>query len=157
MFTTIPFQIILKLNYIKYWGKKSLSSQHKSKISASVLNRQVDIFSILPFDLLCLSFEFSSIYRLNRIVRVRTGCPTLTHFTHSHTCGNISQHSLVCSRLSPSLSSATGWRTSWLKPTSGGILSIPEDQHTHIHTPIIGLHQSFTKVWATPSGQRGDM
>ncbi|XP_056868262.1 cyclic nucleotide-gated cation channel beta-3-like isoform X1 [Takifugu flavidus] len=33
---------------------------------------QTDIFSILPFDLLCLNFEFSSIYRLNRIVRVES-------------------------------------------------------------------------------------
>lgn len=31
------------------------------------------MFSILPFDLLCLNFEFSSIYRLNRIIRVRSG------------------------------------------------------------------------------------
>ncbi|XP_056868200.1 cyclic nucleotide-gated cation channel beta-3-like isoform X2 [Takifugu flavidus] len=33
---------------------------------------KTDIFSILPFDLLCLNFEFSSIYRLNRIVRVES-------------------------------------------------------------------------------------
>lgn len=30
----------------------------------------MDIFSILPFDFLCLHFEFSSIYRLNRFMRV---------------------------------------------------------------------------------------
>uniref|UniRef100_A0AAQ6ILZ1 Cyclic nucleotide-binding domain-containing protein n=1 Tax=Anabas testudineus TaxID=64144 RepID=A0AAQ6ILZ1_ANATE len=31
---------------------------------------KTDIISILPFDLLCLRFEFSSIYRLNRFIRV---------------------------------------------------------------------------------------
>ncbi|XP_061821847.1 cyclic nucleotide-gated channel beta-3-like [Nerophis lumbriciformis] len=31
---------------------------------------KIDIFSILPFDLLCLHFQFSSIYRLNRFIRL---------------------------------------------------------------------------------------
>ncbi|XP_034022700.1 cyclic nucleotide-gated cation channel beta-3-like [Thalassophryne amazonica] len=31
---------------------------------------KVDIISILPFDLLCLRFEFSAIYRLNRFIRL---------------------------------------------------------------------------------------
>ena len=31
---------------------------------------QTDMVTILPFDLLCLHFEFSSIYRLNRLIRV---------------------------------------------------------------------------------------
>ncbi|XP_030613065.1 cyclic nucleotide-gated cation channel beta-3 [Archocentrus centrarchus] len=31
---------------------------------------KTDIFSILPFDLLCLYFEFSTIYRLNRFIRI---------------------------------------------------------------------------------------
>lgn len=32
------------------------------------------MFCVLPFDLLCLHFDFSSIYRLNRIARVRSRC-----------------------------------------------------------------------------------
>uniref|UniRef100_A0A3B4ALY9 Cyclic nucleotide-binding domain-containing protein n=1 Tax=Periophthalmus magnuspinnatus TaxID=409849 RepID=A0A3B4ALY9_9GOBI len=32
---------------------------------------KTDLFSIVPFDLLCLHFEFSSVYRLNRFIRVR--------------------------------------------------------------------------------------
>uniref|UniRef100_A0A8D3BES9 Cyclic nucleotide-binding domain-containing protein n=1 Tax=Scophthalmus maximus TaxID=52904 RepID=A0A8D3BES9_SCOMX len=31
---------------------------------------KIDLFSILPFDLLCLHFEFSAIYRVNRFIRV---------------------------------------------------------------------------------------
>ncbi|KAM9337571.1 cyclic nucleotide-gated channel beta-3-like [Symphorus nematophorus] len=31
-----------------------------------------DIITILPFDLLCLHFEFSSIYRLNRLIRIES-------------------------------------------------------------------------------------
>lgn len=50
---------------------------------------QIDIFSILPFDLLCLNFEFSSIYRLNRIIRVRSSRPAIT----PHTRRNIPQRS----------------------------------------------------------------
>ncbi|XP_047424265.1 cyclic nucleotide-gated cation channel beta-3 [Mugil cephalus] len=33
---------------------------------------KTDIISILPFDLLCLHFDFSSIYRLNRFIRVES-------------------------------------------------------------------------------------
>uniref|UniRef100_A0A3Q3VZ33 Cyclic nucleotide-binding domain-containing protein n=1 Tax=Mola mola TaxID=94237 RepID=A0A3Q3VZ33_MOLML len=33
---------------------------------------KTDMVSILPFDLLCLHFEFSSIYRLNRFVRIES-------------------------------------------------------------------------------------
>uniref|UniRef100_A0AAQ6IGP8 Cyclic nucleotide-binding domain-containing protein n=1 Tax=Anabas testudineus TaxID=64144 RepID=A0AAQ6IGP8_ANATE len=33
---------------------------------------KTDIISILPFDLLCLRFEFSSIYRLNRFIRIES-------------------------------------------------------------------------------------
>uniref|UniRef100_A0A7N8Y6W4 Cyclic nucleotide-gated cation channel beta-3-like n=1 Tax=Mastacembelus armatus TaxID=205130 RepID=A0A7N8Y6W4_9TELE len=33
---------------------------------------KTDIFSILPFDLLCLHFEFSSMYRLNRFIRIES-------------------------------------------------------------------------------------
>ncbi|XP_061778278.1 cyclic nucleotide-gated cation channel beta-3-like [Nerophis ophidion] len=33
---------------------------------------KIDIFSILPFDLLCLHFQFSSIYRLNRFIRLNS-------------------------------------------------------------------------------------
>ncbi|XP_037613537.1 cyclic nucleotide-gated cation channel beta-3 [Sebastes umbrosus] len=33
---------------------------------------KIDLFSILPFDLLCLHFEFSSIYRLNRFFRIES-------------------------------------------------------------------------------------
>ncbi|XP_033842114.1 cyclic nucleotide-gated cation channel beta-3 [Periophthalmus magnuspinnatus] len=31
---------------------------------------KTDLFSIVPFDLLCLHFEFSSVYRLNRFIRL---------------------------------------------------------------------------------------
>ncbi|KAK2886255.1 hypothetical protein Q8A73_020201 [Channa argus] len=33
---------------------------------------KIDIFSIIPFDLLCLRFEVSSIYRLNRFTRIQS-------------------------------------------------------------------------------------
>ncbi|XP_075931351.1 cyclic nucleotide-gated channel beta-3-like [Anarhichas minor] len=33
---------------------------------------KIDIFSILPFDLLCLHFEFSTIYRVNRFIRIES-------------------------------------------------------------------------------------
>lgn len=34
------------------------------------LSFQIDIISVLPFDLLCLYFEFSAVYRVNRFIRV---------------------------------------------------------------------------------------
>ncbi|KAM8823861.1 cyclic nucleotide-gated channel beta-3 isoform 2-T2 [Spinachia spinachia] len=33
---------------------------------------KIDIISILPFDLLCLHFEFSTIYRVNRFIRIES-------------------------------------------------------------------------------------
>ncbi|KAL6098044.1 cngb3 [Pungitius sinensis] len=33
---------------------------------------KIDIISILPFDLLCLHFEFSAIYRVNRFIRIES-------------------------------------------------------------------------------------
>ncbi|KAM6908073.1 cyclic nucleotide-gated channel beta-3-like [Lycodopsis pacificus] len=33
---------------------------------------KIDLFSILPFDLLCLHFEFSAIYRVNRFIRMES-------------------------------------------------------------------------------------
>lgn len=46
---------------------------------------QTDLFCIMPFDLLCLHFNFSSIYRLNRIARVGNCCLfcTVTYFWYT--------------------------------------------------------------------------
>ncbi|XP_042366610.1 cyclic nucleotide-gated cation channel beta-3-like [Plectropomus leopardus] len=33
---------------------------------------KTDIFSIIPFDLLCLHFEFSTVYRINRFIRIES-------------------------------------------------------------------------------------
>uniref|UniRef100_A0A672G2D3 Cyclic nucleotide gated channel subunit beta 3, tandem duplicate 1 n=1 Tax=Salarias fasciatus TaxID=181472 RepID=A0A672G2D3_SALFA len=49
----------------------------KDKVQSKVhyrksLRFKTDIFSILPFDLLCLRFPFSSLYRLNRCIRIES-------------------------------------------------------------------------------------
>lgn len=102
---------------------------------------QTDIFCILPFDLLCLNFEFSSIYRLNRIIRVRSSRPTITRDTR----GNIAQRSPCLlqiesffefsDRLENVMAKAYIWRYS--------------------ETPLEVKIKAFTDVWAVFNLQGG--
>lgn len=89
----------------------------------------MDMFCILPFDLLCLHFDFSSVYRLNRIARVGGRglflAPQHTLGTQPQSCPLFRPH-LCVSRSSPSSISATGWRASWPRPTSGGAGAAPQ-------------------------------
>lgn len=56
-------------------------SEREWQVLNSPNSFQVDMFCILPFDLLCLHFDFSSVYRLNRIARVGSLCFSLHRST----------------------------------------------------------------------------
>lgn len=84
------------------------------------LRPQMDMLSLIPFDLLYVQFGFKSIFRFNRLLKVRQSfySPHVSKDALNTVDASVS----LPPRPIPSLSSAIGWRASWQELTSGGEL-----------------------------------